>query len=111
MKTWIVVRTPMGVKLYREENGSSVEVTPARSLELVNHSPDGFELGYAGSGPAQLALAILVDSLDNDFAAVDAYRQFTLKFLAATVRDQHKLEFTQRQILEWFKDFAFKATL
>jgi hypothetical protein len=27
--------------------------------DLVNHSPDGFEWGYAGSGPAQLALAIL----------------------------------------------------
>jgi hypothetical protein len=27
--------------------------------DLFNHSPDGFEFGYSGSGPAQLALAIL----------------------------------------------------
>jgi len=27
--------------------------------DLVNHSPDGFAWGYPGSGPAQLALAIL----------------------------------------------------
>jgi hypothetical protein len=27
------------------------------------HSPDGFECGYGGSGPADLALAILVDAL------------------------------------------------
>lgn len=27
--------------------------------DLANHSPDGFEYGYGGSGPAQLALAIL----------------------------------------------------
>lgn len=27
------------------------------------HSPDGFEMGYAGSGPADLALAILCDHL------------------------------------------------
>jgi hypothetical protein len=28
-------------------------------LNEVNHSPDGFEWGYGGSGPAQLAYAIL----------------------------------------------------
>lgn len=28
-------------------------------LDLANHSPTGFEWGYGGSGPAQLALAIL----------------------------------------------------
>jgi hypothetical protein len=28
-------------------------------LDLRNHSPTGFEWGYTGSGPAQLALAIL----------------------------------------------------
>lgn len=27
--------------------------------DLFNHSPNGFEWGYGGSGPAQLALAIL----------------------------------------------------
>lgn len=29
------------------------------------HSPSGFEWGYGGSGPADLALAILVDYLDE----------------------------------------------
>lgn len=29
--------------------------------DLMNHSPDGFEYGYGGSGPAQLALALLAD--------------------------------------------------
>jgi hypothetical protein len=32
-----------------------------RSLAVWNHSPTGFEWGYAGSGPAQSALAILLD--------------------------------------------------
>jgi hypothetical protein len=35
----------------------------APRFDLRNHSPDGFEWGYQGSGPAQLALAILVDHL------------------------------------------------
>jgi hypothetical protein len=34
-------------------------------LDLYNHSPNGFEWGYSGSGPAQLALAILADHLAN----------------------------------------------
>ena len=38
-------------------------------LDLWNHSPTGFEWGYGGSGPAQLALAILADHLrDNETA-------------------------------------------
>jgi hypothetical protein len=32
-------------------------------LDLWNHSPTGFEWGYGGSGPAQLALALLADHL------------------------------------------------
>lgn len=31
-----------------------------RSLKVFNHSPSGFSWGYGGSGPAQLALAILL---------------------------------------------------
>ena len=29
--------------------------------KIMNHSPNGFSWGYSGSGPAQLALAILCD--------------------------------------------------
>jgi hypothetical protein len=29
--------------------------------DIRNHSPDGFNWGYGGSGPSQLALAILAD--------------------------------------------------
>ena len=36
----------------------------AKELEhLVHHSPDGFEFGYAGSGPADLARSIVGDLL------------------------------------------------
>jgi len=31
--------------------------SPAPRSDLRNHSPNGFEWGYSGSGPAQLALA------------------------------------------------------
>jgi hypothetical protein len=35
-------------------------------LDLFNHSPAGFDWGYGGSGPAQLALAMLADALVHD---------------------------------------------
>src|SRR5439155_2970286 len=35
-------------------------------LDLRKHSVTGFEWGYGGSGPAQLALALLADHLAND---------------------------------------------
>lgn len=33
---------------------------PGPSQRVFNHSPDGFAWGYGGSGPAQLALALLL---------------------------------------------------
>jgi len=45
-------------------------LSPAASQKLRNHSPDGFEWGYGGSGPAQLALALCLDVLGEDQAHV-----------------------------------------
>jgi hypothetical protein len=51
-------------------------------LDLRNHSPTGFEWGYCGSGPAQLALAILADYLVNDEQALDFYQRFKWAVIA-----------------------------
>lgn len=45
-------------------------------LDLRNHSPHGFDWGYRGSGPAQLALAILADYLGDDERALRLYQVF-----------------------------------
>ncbi|QRV18041.1 hypothetical protein JMJ58_24260 (plasmid) [Haloterrigena salifodinae] len=47
-----------------------------RSLDLVNHSPSGFEWGYSGSGPAQLACALLLDYYDDEQFAREHYITF-----------------------------------
>ncbi len=44
--------------------------------DLWNHSPDGFEWGYGGSGPAQLALAILADHCRDAELALNLYQRF-----------------------------------
>jgi hypothetical protein len=57
-------------------------------LDLVNHSPNGFEWGYLGSGPAQLALAILADVLGDDTRA-DRLHQWVKERLIAPIDADH----------------------
>jgi hypothetical protein len=45
-------------------------------FDLWNHSPTGFEWGYGGSGPAQLALAILADHCQDNERALNFYHRF-----------------------------------
>ena len=45
-------------------------------LDLRNHSPTGFEWGYNGSGPAQLALALLADASEDPATALRHYQEF-----------------------------------
>ena len=51
-------------------------------LDLWNHSPTGFEWGYGGSGPAQLALAILADHYGNNEQALNFYQRFKWAVIA-----------------------------
>ncbi len=60
-------------------------------LDLWNHSPSGLEWGYEGSGPAQLALAILADYLDNDDEAVQLHQDFKRTCIAHMDKDEWTL--------------------
>ena len=53
------------------------------SLRVANHSPDGFAWGYQGSGPAQLALAILLNVGVAPSRALLLYVEFMDQFVAA----------------------------
>ena len=50
-------------------------LNPIKSQQVFNHSPDGFAWGYGGSGPAQLALAILLE-FTNQETALKLYQDF-----------------------------------
>jgi len=71
-------------------NGKVRELDPSNSI--VNHSPTGFSWGYAGSGPAQLALALCRDVLGRGGAktqqALDVYQAFKLRMIAKLPGDQ-----------------------
>jgi len=51
-------------------------LSPERSLDVVTHSPTGFEWGYTGSGPAQLACGLLLDYYDDAQIAQEHYIAF-----------------------------------
>jgi hypothetical protein len=63
-----VSRTYIGIRTFRGQGGSVASVlveqagtrTPLRHVPV--HSPTGLEWGYGGSGPADTALAILLDA-------------------------------------------------
>lgn len=61
--------------------GAMARPLPFR-LGWMNHSPNGFEWGYEGSGPAQLALAILGDfvlRVRGQGASIPDARDLTLR--------------------------------
>jgi hypothetical protein len=60
-------------------------------LDLWNHSPTGFEWGYCGSGPAQLALAILADFLGDDASAVALHQEFKWDHISPIAGDQFSI--------------------
>jgi hypothetical protein len=67
-------------------------------LDLWNHSPTGFEWGYGGSGPAQLALALLADHLGDDAEAVALHQSF--KFAVVVKLPKRGWTLTSREIDE-----------
>ncbi len=68
-------------------NGKPLDLNA--SLKVENHSPTGFCWGYAGSGPAQLALAILLEQFNGDRArALSIYQEFKSKIVSRLPMDE-----------------------
>ncbi len=94
------------MKIYRgrrTETGCVVTVDghdlPPR-LDLFNHSPTGFEWGYHGSGPAQLALALLADATGDDKLALRLYQDFKRD----TIANYSQSEFDDWQLTQdWIR--------
>ena len=57
-----------------DENGKEYPLDPR--FDLVQHSPTGMNFSYGGSGPAQLACAMLADHFGDDEKARDLYMRF-----------------------------------
>lgn len=78
MKTYIV---------QRDSRGAHCSVLPDEGRiyplkHLLRHSPDGFEFGYGGSGPSDLARSIVGDLLGEKDPKPALYRPVTHRLVA-----------------------------
>ena len=71
-----------GQLVTRTEDGKTEVLKPELSLKVWNHSPTGFSWGYGGSGPAQLALALLLDASEDEKLASFFHQAFKWEFVA-----------------------------
>lgn len=102
MKTYSGKQSGLGAILGRRvqiEEGARITILNART-DLWSHSPDGFQWGYGGSGPAQLALALLADATGDDRIAVRLHQPFKSQFVAAFGEEW---SMTDQEILAWAK--------
>lgn len=60
---------------------NGVALHPGPAFALRKHSPAGFSWGYCGSGPAQLALALLLDVVGEE-KALAWYQDFKAEVVA-----------------------------
>jgi hypothetical protein len=74
--------------------------------DLLSASPSGFEWGYGGSGPAQLAIALLADSFGDEFAC-EYYQQFKDEVVAAL--PEHGWTLTKADLDAWRREVVRDA--
>ena len=83
----------------REAGSATVE---GITQEWVWHSPAGFEWGYGGSGPADLALNILLAATgDRDFAAKN-HQEFKWRFVASVSAEGGVI--ASNEVLDWIAE-------
>jgi hypothetical protein len=74
--------------------------------DLLSASPSGFEWGYGGSGPAQLAVAILAHTYDDEFARYH-YQQFKQEVVSELPEEGWTL--TRRDLDAWHEEVTSDA--
>lgn len=86
---------------------SGLQLYPDYSQKIDTISPTGFQWGYRGAGPSQLALALLLLFTDKDSALV-MYKDLVKEFIASLPKDQNfDKEF---DIPAWIKDHGYKLS-
>jgi len=99
MKIYSGTRAGAGGQRVQVEVGTRITTLNPRT-DLWNHSPTGFEWGYSGSGPAQLALALLADATGDDRLAFHLHQPFKCHFVSSF---GYSWTLTEAEILAWVK--------
>ena len=83
-----------------DNNGYITELSLEKSFEVVQHSPTGFQWGYGGSGPAQLAAAILYETTNDPKLTQRYYQDFKVAHVA---KWEDTFEITELEIHDWLR--------
>lgn len=89
-----------GTRETREVFINGEMLNPAESREVKNHSPTGFNWGYHGDGPAQLALGILLKFTDAE-TALENYQAFKEEIIAVLPQEDFEIEL---DVEEWLRN-------
>lgn len=87
-----------GFKVKVKVNGKTEILSPLPSRALMDHSPNGFCWGYGGSGPAQLALALLFKVTRDKAVALRHYQDFKWEVVA---KFKDKWQLSADEIKQW----------
>ncbi|HEX4607152.1 MAG TPA: DUF6166 domain-containing protein [Urbifossiella sp.] len=82
------MRTARGCEVTITGDGRTRQLRPRFDLRRHSHE---FEWGYAGSGPAQLALALAADALGDDARARDIYQRLKSRVVSRLAGDSWTL--------------------
>lgn len=83
--------------------GCRVTVNGRPLRHVVVHSPDGFNWGYGGSGPADLAYAILADYLGDEKLAAELHQAFKWD-VVARLDQRADWTITGEDVDRWLRD-------
>lgn len=82
MKRYVGERTPAGVAVRVCDPDAADDGRPLDPRYDLRRHGEGFEFGFAGSGPAQLSLALLADALGDDERAARLHQDFKFRQVA-----------------------------
>lgn len=99
MRRYRGVRCPENRVSVTVEDRQGVRCLDPR-FDIWKHSPTGFEWGYPGSGPAQLALALLANALKHDGLAEMFHQQYKADVIQHLVKSGWVMD--AEEILLWF---------
>lgn len=93
-----MTQVPDEIRVWREDDG-----TARANIEhsIVYHSPDGFNFGYYGSGPADLALNILALYTSRENAEI-YHQEFKKEFIATMPEEGGSIK--AETIRAWIND-------
>lgn len=83
---------------------------PISSRFEIRHSPDGFQWGYSGSGPTELARAILLAVIPRDDRVRHprCYRTFRDRFISRIKADEFTLD--SKEVEEWYEEWVLTVS-